>query len=144
MNFHTISPVRFAAQRPAKRASSPAANVYKATAPKDSVRFGNTPTHQYKRDVASPDEITIISPSGEKKYTIGIHNPMHLNAEYPELMYNLFHNGQYVGSIFEEGDGSGWTAYSINEDPDYFRYNLERANEGMDSGDKVRDWFGRI
>ena len=144
MNFHTISPVRFTGQRTVKRVSSPAINAYKTTAPKDSVRFGNNPTHTYKVDVASPDKIRITNTAGEEKeYTIDTAHPLHLNAAYSELMYKLFHNGHYVGSIFEEGDGTGWTAYSINEDPDYFRYNLERVRETGSPRGKVLDWLGR-
>lgn len=143
MKFHTISTTYFGAQKPVKRASSPVSslvsNVYGTKAPKDSVHFGNIPTHQYKVDVSAPDKITINSPSGEKRYTIDINNPRYLKAEYSELMYNLFHNGDYVGSIFQEDD-SGWTAYSLNDDAEYFRYNLERVREGESPFSKVMSW----
>jgi len=146
MKFHTISPAYFGAQTPVKRASfpvsNPGANVYGTKAPKDSVHFGNIPTHHYKVDVSAPHKITIISPSGEKRYTIDTENPRFLNAEYSELMYNLFHNGAYVGSIFKE-DESGWTAYSLNDDTEHFRYNLERVRETESPFSKVMNWRDR-
>lgn len=113
-----FSPARVNFPVRVNRGAFSAAGVKQASAPKDSVHFGNVETHKFK--YISGNQVEITDEQGTTaQYTLGYHHPD--RDEIPEIRmrYMLFSKDgkEHVGVIFWDSGNVGWSMYRLKSDP---------------------------